>query len=132
MILFQDVFFWIPGHGKWGHFPDKMNGNPRVTPPMPNLPRDKAILRDNQPQSSPNNASLRSHFPRGVGIGGTVPLDSHHLELVVYFASMRIATGTRVFLVICFSIQFRIIQDTRCSRIPTSEPPDEMEKYLTS
>ena len=32
VILFQDVFFLIPGHGKWGHFPDKMNGNPRVTP----------------------------------------------------------------------------------------------------
>ena len=65
MILFQDVFFLDSWPWKMGHFPDKMNGNPRVTPPMPNLPRDKAILRDNQPRSSPNNASLRSHFPRG-------------------------------------------------------------------
>ena len=64
------VFFWIPGHGKWRHFFQTRWMEIQGWPPKANPPRNKAI-RDNQPQSSPNNASLiKVLFPSGVGIGG--------------------------------------------------------------
>ena len=52
------------------------HGNPRVPPQCQPPPRNKALLIDYEPPSSPNKALLRPYFLGGGGFGG-VPLDFH-------------------------------------------------------